>query len=100
MVNNDFPGRIGEEQEWCPLLRHNSVPRHLIVIQNTPLQGHPALTSTLQPILLVTMLGVTENFTSVIDQMTFATDFKHINLLHAENANLTHTDLNTSLDES
>jgi len=31
--------------------------------------------------------------------MTFATDFKLINLLHAQNANPTNEDLNTSLDE-
>jgi hypothetical protein len=45
------------------------------------------------------MPGVAETFKSVIDEMTFATDFKLINLLHAENVNLTHEDLNTSLDE-
>jgi len=45
------------------------------------------------------MPGVAETFMSVINKMTFATDFKLINLLHAENANVTHEDLNTSLDE-
>jgi len=99
MVQNDLPGIIGEEWEWYPLQRHNSVPRRLIEIQKTPLQGHAALTSALEPILVVTMPGVAETFKSVIDEMTFATDFKLINLLHAENVNLTHKDLNTSLDE-
>jgi len=31
--------------------------------------------------------------------MTYGTDFKLINLLHADNAHLTHKDLNTSIDE-
>jgi SNF2 family DNA or RNA helicase len=57
------------------------------------------LTSALEPILVVTMPGVAETFKSVIDEMTFATDIKLINLLHVENVNLTHEDLNTSLDE-
>jgi len=45
------------------------------------------------------MPGVAETFKSVIDEMTHGTDFKLSNLLHAENANLTHEDLNTSIDE-
>jgi hypothetical protein len=45
------------------------------------------------------MPGAAEAFKSVIDEMTFATDFKLINLLHAENVNLTHEDLYTSLDK-
>ena len=45
------------------------------------------------------MLGVAETFKSLIDEMTFATDFKLINLLDMENANLTLEDLNTSPDE-
>jgi hypothetical protein len=45
------------------------------------------------------MPRVEEMFKSVIDEMKFATDFKLINLLHAENVSLTHQDLNTSLDE-
>jgi len=79
MVQNDFPGMIGEEREWYPLRRHNSVPRHLIEIQKTPLQVHPALTSTVEPILVVTRPGVAETFKSVIDEMTLPTDFKLIN---------------------
>jgi len=45
------------------------------------------------------MPGVAETFKSLIDEMTFATDFKLINLLDMENANLTLEDLNTSPDE-
>jgi hypothetical protein len=99
MVQNNFPGIIGEERKWYRLWRHNSVPCRLIEIQKTPPHGHPALTSTQETILVVTMPGVAETFKSVIDEMTFATDFKLIYLLNAENVNLTHDDLNTSLDE-
>jgi hypothetical protein len=35
----------------------------------------------------------------VIDKITFATDFNLINLLYTANVNLTHEDLNTSIDE-
>jgi hypothetical protein len=49
--------------------------------------------------LVATMPGVAEIFKSVIDKMTYATAFNLINLLHTGNANLTHKDLNTSLNE-
>jgi hypothetical protein len=45
------------------------------------------------------MPGVAETFKRVIDEMTFATDLKLINMLNAQNVNITHEDLNTSLDE-
>jgi len=45
------------------------------------------------------MPGLAQTFKTVIDDMTHGTDFKLVNLLHAENANLTHKALNTSLDE-
>jgi len=96
---NDFPGIVGEEREWYPLQRLNSVPRRLLEIQTTPPHGHPALVSALEPILVVTMPRVAETFKTVIDEMTHGTDFKLVNLFHAENANLTHEDLNTSIDE-
>jgi len=99
LAHNDFPGNVGEEREWYPLQRLNSVPRRLLEIQSTPPHGDPALISALEPILVVTMPGVAETFKSVIDEMTHGTDFKLVNLLHAENANLTHQDLNTSIDE-
>jgi len=75
------------------------VPCRLLEIQSTPPHGHPALISALEPILVVTMPGVAETFKSVIDEMTHGTDFKLVNLLHAENVNLNHEDLNTSIDE-
>jgi len=99
MVQNNFPGIIGEKLEWYSMGRHNSVPRCLIEIQKTPPQGHPALTSALELFVVVTMQGVAETFKSVIDKMTSATDFKLINLLHAENANVIYEDLNTSHNE-
>jgi len=99
LVHNDFPSLVGEEQEWYPLQRLNSVPRCLLEIQSTPPHSHPALISALEPILVVTMPGLAETFKSVIDEMTHGADFKLVNLLHSENMNLTHEDLNTSIDE-
>jgi SNF2 family DNA or RNA helicase len=55
LVYNDFPGIVGEEREWYPLLRLNSVPRCLLEIQTTPPHGHPALVSALEPFLVVIM---------------------------------------------
>jgi SNF2 family DNA or RNA helicase len=99
LAHNSFPGIVGEEQEWYPLQRSNSVPCRLLEIQTPPPHGHPALVSALKPILVVTMPGVAETFNTVIDEMTHGTDFKLVNLLHAKNASLTHEDLNTSIDE-
>jgi len=99
MVQNDFPGIISEIQEWYPLQRQNSVTRHLIDILKTPPQVLSALTSALELMLVVTIPRVAETLKSVIDEMTFATDFQLINLLHTEHVNRTHEDLNTSLDE-
>jgi len=96
---NDFPHIVSEEREWYLLQRLNSVPRRLLENQTTPLHGHPALVSALEPILVVTMPGVAETFKTVIDKMTHETELKLLNLLHAENANLTHEDPNTSIDE-
>jgi len=58
MVQNDFPGIVGEEQEWYPLQRLNSVARRLLEIQTTLPHRHPALRSAHEPILVVTMPGV------------------------------------------
>jgi len=96
---NDFPGIVGEEREWNLLQRLNSEPRRWLEIQTTPPHGHPAHVSALEPILVVTMPGVAETFKTIIDEMTNGTEFKLVNLLHHENANLTHEDLNTSIDE-
>jgi len=99
LAQNDFPGIIGDEREWYPLQRQNSVPRRLSETQSTPLQGYPALTSAFEPTLVVTMPGVAETFKSVIDKMTYGIYLKLITLLNPENANHTHEDLNTSIDE-
>ena len=45
------------------------------------------------------MPGVAEMFKSVIDEMTYGTEFKRVNLFYTENLNLTHEDLNTSIDK-
>jgi len=76
LAQNKFPWIIGDEWEWYPLWRQNSVPRSLLEIQSTPLQGHPALTSALEPILVVTMPAIAETLKSVSDKMTYGTDFK------------------------
>jgi SNF2 family DNA or RNA helicase len=95
LPHNDIP-----ERECYPLQRLNSVPCRLLEIQTTPPHGHPAHISAHEPILVVTIPGVAETFKTVIDKMTHGTNFKLINLLHAENANLTHEDLNTSINNS
>jgi len=100
MVHNDYPGIVGEEWKWYPHQRLNAVPHHLLEIQSTPPHGDPALISALEPMLVVKMPRVAETFKSVIDEMTHGTDFKLVNILQAENANLTHEDLNTSIDEA
>jgi hypothetical protein len=43
---------------------------------------------------------VAKSFKTVIDEMTQYTNFSLVNLSLAENANLTHEDLNTSIDKS
>jgi len=99
MVLNDNPGIIGDEWEWCPLQRLNSVPRPILEIQTTPALRHPVLTSAVKSIVVLSILGETETFNSVIDETTYETDFRLVNLLHAENGNLTHKNLNASIDE-
>ena len=56
-------------------------------------------TSALDPLVQVTMPGEAETFMTVIDEITYGTDFTLVRLLHWENVNLTHKDLNTSTDE-
>jgi len=99
LAHYNFPSIVGEEWEWYSLQRLNSVPRPLLEIQLTPRHGDPALISALEAILEETMPGVAETFKSVIEEKTHGTDFKPVNLLHAENANLSNEDLNTSIDK-
>jgi hypothetical protein len=96
LVDNDFPSIFGEEREWYQRQRLNSIPRHLLQIHSTPPQGHPALLSAYAQILVVTIPGVTETFQTIIDKMTHGTDSKLVNWL---NANVTHQDVNTSIEE-
>ena len=74
-------------------------PRCRSEIQSTPPPGHPAPTLSFEPILVVTMPGVAETFKSIINKMTYGTDFKLINMSHVENANVTNEDVNTTIDE-
>jgi hypothetical protein len=99
VAHNDFPGIVGEELEWHPLQRLNLVPGCLLKIQTTPPHRHLPRISAHQPILVVTMPGVAVTFKSVIDEMTHRTDVKLGSLLQAENANLTHKDLNTWIEK-
>jgi len=98
-VHNNFPIIVGEEQEWYVLQRLNSVLRCLLEIQSTPPHGHPALTSALEPILVLTMPRVAETVKSDIDKMTPGTDFKLVTFLHAEHVNHTHEELLTRIEE-
>jgi hypothetical protein len=70
LAHNVFPCIVGEEREWYPLQRLNSVPLHLLEIQKTPPHGHLGRISAHERILVVIMPGVVENFKSVIDEMT------------------------------
>jgi len=79
LADNDFPSIVGEEREWYPLQRLNSVPRRLLEIQTTPPHSHPALISAHEPIFVVTMPGGAETFKTVIDEMTDGTDSKLVN---------------------
>jgi hypothetical protein len=45
------------------------------------------------------MLSIAETLKSVISEMTSGINFKLINLMPAQNVNLTHEDLNTSIDK-
>jgi len=98
-MQNNVPGIFGGEREWYPLQRLNSVPHRLLEVQTTQPHGHPSLGSALEPILMVRMSGVAETFKTVIDKMTHGTNFNQVNILYAENANLTDENLNTSIDE-
>jgi len=99
LAKNNIPGNIVDERKWYLLRRQNSMPRRLSEILLTPLQGHAALTSAFEQILVLTMPKGAETFKSIIDEMTYGTDFKLIALLHADNANLTDEDLNTITNE-
>jgi len=99
LAQNDFPGIDGKEREWYPLQRLDSVPHCLLEIQTTAPHGHPTLLSALEHIMVVTIPWVAETFKTVIEEMTFWTDSKLVHLLHTENANPTHEDLNTTINE-
>jgi hypothetical protein len=72
----------------------------LIQIQKFLSQGHPEVTSALEPIMVITMSRVVETFKSVIDEMTYGTNFKLIILVDTENGNFTQKDPNPILMNS
>ena len=97
--HSNFLGIVGEEREWYPPQRFHSVPRRLLEIQSTLPHGHPAQIPAIERILVLTMPGVGASFENVSDEMTHGTDFKLVNILHANYTNLTHKALNTGIDE-
>ena len=99
LADNNFPRFVGEEWEWYPLNILNSVRRSLLEIQTTPPHGHPAHISAHEQILAVTMPGVAESVKTVINETTHETHFQLVNLMHAENANLNHKNINCIIDE-
>jgi hypothetical protein len=98
MVNNDFPGIVGEDRQWYLIQRLNAVACHLFEIQTTPPHGDPAHLSACEPMLGVIMDGLAETFKTVIDDMTHVTNFNLANLMHAKNANHHKEYLNTRID--
>jgi hypothetical protein len=96
---NYIPSIVGEEWEWYLLEWLNPVPHHLFDIRTAPPHGHPALVSSLEPIVVIIRLVVAYTIKPAINQMTHRTDFQPVNLLHAENANVTHLDQNSSINK-
>jgi hypothetical protein len=72
---------------------------YIVLMQTTPPNGHPAPILAHEPILVVKMPGVAETFKTGMNEMTHGTDFKHVNLFHPDNGNLTHEDLNVTIHE-
>jgi hypothetical protein len=99
LAHNHIPSIVGEEREWYPLQKLNSVPHRMLGIQLTLPQGHRALISALKPILVVTMPGEAQTVKRVFDNITHQTDFKLVNVFQVENVNLTYDDLNTGIDK-
>jgi hypothetical protein len=69
------------------------------VIQSSPPQLYPALTSALEPILPVTTPSVVDPFQSVIKKKTYTTNFIQVDVLHTENVTRSHDDLPISIDK-
>jgi len=100
MAQNNLPRSIGHEREWYVLWRSTTLPRRHSEIMSTPLQGHPALISAFEPILLVTMPRVAETLKSVIDEMRYGTNSKLFTIVHTDDANITHDVLNTDIEQN
>jgi len=98
LAHSDITSIVGDELEWYQLQRLHSIPHRLLEIQSEPPHVHPVQIWALEPILVVTMPRLAKTVRSVIDEMTHGTYFKLVNIFQAKNANLTHKDLNTSID--
>ena len=96
-MNN--PCIMDEERKCYPLCRLNSLSHRLLVLLTTPLARYPMATSVFEPILVVSLPESAEAFKSVIDQMTYGTDYQLVNMLDTENVNIRNEDLHTSIDE-
>jgi len=81
MVQNNYHGCICEESEWYPLNRLNLVPCHHLEMQTTPHLWCQLLTSALEPILVVTISRVAKKFKSGVDEMSYSTNVKLLDLL-------------------
>jgi len=99
IVQNDYPGTFGDEQEWHPFYRLISVPRSHLKIHTTPPRGHSAYSPAFKPIMVVTMRRVAQTFNCVSDKVKYGTKFKLVNLSKGEDGNLTQEDPNTRFDE-
>jgi hypothetical protein len=75
MAQDNCLGSIGEEREWYPVQRLNSVPCCLLEIQTTPALRHPVLTSALESIIVVKVPRVATTFKSANNEMEHGTDF-------------------------
>jgi hypothetical protein len=76
LAYNDFSSIVGEEREWYPVKRLNSVSRVPLEIQSTPPHWHRKLISELEPIRVVTMSVVSESIKIVIKEKTHPTNFQ------------------------
>jgi len=93
MPLNSLSGIISEKWLWYSLQKPYSLAHSLLEIKtSSPLQ-HPAPSLELELILVVTMSGVADRFYSIINEMTYWTDFKLVNMFHGNNSNLTNNDL-------
>jgi len=71
----------------------------LLEIQTSSPLGYSVHSSGVEPILVVAMSSVAEGLRSIINEMTYATDFKLVNMFCENNANFTRNDQYTKNTE-